>query len=206
VDLGVRVAPKTRAFLAYQRELTHYSAGRSDHSSGHRAGLGISGILSSRITGNIQADAHFRRYSGGTANLKHETTNYLGAVNLKYQATRRLNARLGGWRNIQESTFGFSRYTVVTGGSLGATQGFGKWSLGVDGSFETARYPEATTLRGDYGTRRDDTYKGSVKADYRVRTWLSTDLSYSRSQRHSRFGDDFNFASDRTSFSLNVQF
>lgn len=206
VDLGVRVAPKTRTYLAYQREITHYSAGRADHSTGHRGGLGITGILTNRLTGKIQADMHFRRYAGGTANLKHETTNILGSMDLKYQATRRLQARLGAWRSIQESTFGFSRHTVVTGASLGATQALGKWSLGFDGSFETNRYPEATTLRGEYGTRRDDTYTGSLRVDYKVRTWLSTDLSYQRSQRHSRFSNDFNFASDRTTASLRVQF
>lgn len=206
VDMGVRVAPKTRTYLSYQREITHYSAGRGDHSTAHRAGLGVTGILTSRLTGKIQADMHFRRYSGGTTNLKHETTNILGAADLKYQATRRLQARLGLWRSIQESTFGFSRHTVASGASLGATQALGKWSMGLDGSFETNRYPEATTLRGEYGTRRDDTYTGSLHAEYKVRTWLSTDLSYQRSQRHSRFSNDFNFASDRTTLSLRVQF
>ncbi|TPW19123.1 MAG: hypothetical protein FD126_3002, partial [Elusimicrobia bacterium] len=206
VDMGVRVAPKTRAYLAYRRELTHYSAGRADHSTGHRAGLGVTGILSNRVTGKIQADIHFRRYTGGTANLKQETTSILGALDLKYQATRRLQGNLGAWRSIQESTFGFSRHTVVSGASLGVTQTLGKWGLGADARFETTRYPEATTLRGEYGTRRDDNYTGTLRADYKVRTWLSTDLSYQRSQRHSRFSNDFNFANDRTSFSLRAQF
>lgn len=206
VDLGVRVAPKTRTFLAYQRELTHYSAGRADNSSSHRVGLGVTGVLTSRLEGHIQTDMHFRRYSGGAANLRKATTNFLASANLKYQATRRLQGRFGLWRSLQESTFGVNRYYIATGASLGATQAFRKWSLNADVNFETNRYPESSGGGGVFGNRRDDIYSGTVGAAYKLRTWLSTDLSYQRVQRHSFFGDQFNYAADRTSASLRIQF
>lgn len=205
-DLGVRVAPKTRVYAAYQRELVHYSAGRGDNSTAHRVGLGVSGQLSNRVSGRVQTDAHFRRYSGGKASLRRATTNVLASVNLVYKAGRRFEGRLGAWRNVQESAFGVNRYSLGTGASLGATQTFRKWSLNADGSFETSRYPETSGSAGVVGNRRDDTYIGSVRADYKLRTWLSTDLSYQRLQRHSFFADQFNYAADRTSFSLRVQF
>lgn len=206
LDIGVRVAPKTRTFLAYQREITHYSAGRADNSNAHRLGLGVTGILTSRLTGHLQGDMHYRRYTGGAANLKKTTTNFLAAANLKYQATRRLQGRFGLWRSLQESTFGFNRYSIATGASLGATQSFRKWSLSADGNFETNRYPETTELRGVIGNRRDDIYTATVGAAYKIRTWLSTDFSYQRVQRHSFFADQFNYGADRTSVSLRVQF
>lgn len=207
LDVGMRVAPKTRVYTAYQRELMHYSAGRADHSVAHRVGLGVTGVLTSRLSGRVQADMHFRRFTGGTTNQDQNTTNFLASVNLKYQATRRLEGRLGAWRDLSQTTFGVNRFYTATGASLGASQAFRKWTLSLDGTYETNRYPEATTLRSvQYSNRRDDVYTGTVAAAYKLRAWLSTDLSYQRLQRHSNLPDEFNYGADRTSLSLRIQF
>lgn len=207
LDVGIRVAPKTRVYTAYQREFTHYSAGRGDHSTAHRVGLGVTGVLTSRLSGRVQADMHFRRFTGGTTAQDRNTTNVLAAATLKYQATRRLEGRLGAWRNLSQTSFGVNRFYTATGGSLGASQAFRKWTLSMDGTYETNRYPEATTLRSvQYGNRRDDVYTGTVTAAYKLRNWLSTDFSYQRAQRHSNFPDEFNYGADRTSLALKIQF
>ncbi|TBR21716.1 hypothetical protein EPO15_09575, partial [bacterium] len=153
-DFGVRVAPKTRVYVSYVRELTHYSAGRADNSTSHRIGLGVNGRLTSKLAGRVQGDLHYRRYSGGSSNLKRTTTNFLAAVDLTYKATRRLDGRFGLWRALQETTFGANRYYIATGARLGLTQTFRKWALSADGSFETSRYPESSGGGGVFGNRR----------------------------------------------------
>ncbi|OGR57839.1 MAG: hypothetical protein A2X36_01635 [Elusimicrobia bacterium GWA2_69_24] len=205
-EAGIRLQPKTRLFLAYRREAIHYSAGAQNHSKSHSAGAGIDGRLTSKLTGRAQADLQFRRYDAAPAGGDKEIVNLLTSIRLGYKLARRTDLRFSAARSVQETTFDAARnrYYVASSLGLGATHDYRKLRLTADGSFETDRYPEASTRGGKTANRRDDVYSGSAGLAYKIRPWLNVGLSYQRLQRHSRFADDFDYRDNRTSLTLNI--
>ncbi|MFH1724128.1 MAG: outer membrane beta-barrel protein [Elusimicrobiota bacterium] len=205
-EAGIRLQPKTRLFAAYGRQIIHYSAGARKHSKSHRFGLGVDGRLTAKLSGRVQADAQLRRYDYAPAGGDRDVRNLLTSVQLVYAPGSRTNVRIGAFRRINEATFSSNRYYVATGASLGASHTYHKLKVSIDGSLQTDRYPESSTVSGESANRRDDLYGGTLSADYAVRRWLSTGIAYGRRQRHSRFSGQFNYKDDRTSFNLRVMF
>jgi hypothetical protein len=205
-DLGLRVQPKTRVFTSYGRQIIHYSAGRVIHSKTHRAGIGAEGKLAPRLKGTVRADAAFRRYDVPVTVGGRSFNTVTTAINLIYTPGRRFEMRFGASRAVTETTFALNRYYVANRLAFGATHKFRKLSLSLDASFQTDRYPESTTVAGISRNRRDDIYRGSLRADYKVRPWLQTGLSHTRAQRHSIFYDQFNYVNDTTNLTLRMSF
>ena len=205
-DIGLRVKSKTRVFVSYSRQIIHYSAGRTAHSKSHNTSLGAEGKLASRLTGRVNAGMRFRKYdiplTLGARNINTLTT----AVNLTYKPGRRFVSRFALSRAMTETTFAINRYYVANRVSLGFTHTFRKLSLAMDGSFQTDRYPETTTIGNVSKNRRDDTYTGTLRGDYKLRPWLKMGLSYTRAQRHSVFVDSFNYDDDKSALSVEMSF
>ncbi|MBI3300190.1 MAG: outer membrane beta-barrel protein [Elusimicrobia bacterium] len=203
---GVKLAPKTRLFLAYSRGLIHYSAGRKDHSRSHRLGGGLSGVFTARLSGQVQADVYKRRYENRPPGQPRDISSLVTSVALKYKAGRRTDSQLRVFRSVNEATFRNSRYYVSSGASADVAHTWRKITGTSNLAYTTDRYPEATTLGAVSGTRRDDTYSAGLGVAYQMRTWLSMDASYQRAQRFSFFLDQFDYAADRYGVGLNVQF
>ncbi|MBI5597257.1 MAG: outer membrane beta-barrel protein [Elusimicrobia bacterium] len=205
-EAGIKLAPKTKTFLAYAREIVHYSAGRRDHSHSDRFGLGLEGVLGPRVSGRIQADVQRRRYENPPAGSPTTATNLLTAVDLRIKAARRTDARTRLFRSVNETTFAGNRHYVATGLSLGLAHSWRKLALSGDASFETDRYPTSTTAGTVSGNRRDDLYSYGARVEYKVRPWLSTDVNFQLLQRYSLFADQFNYSDTRTGVGLKIQF
>lgn len=205
-EAGIKLAPKTKTFLSYAREIVHYSAGRRDHSHSDRLGLGLEGEMGPRVTGRAQADVQRRRYENPPAGRPTTVTNLLTSVDLKVKAARRTDGRIRLFRAVNETTFAANRHYVATGLSLGLTHTWRKLVLSGDGSFETDRYPESTTTASASGNRRDDIYSYAARVEYKVRPWLSTDLGFQYLRRHSLFADQFDYSDARSSVGLKIQF
>lgn len=205
-DAGVKLAPKTKLYIAYSRGLTHFSAGRKDHSRTNRIGVGLSGVFTSRISGCLQVDLNKRRYENTPAGQPRDNTAFLTAVSLKYKAGRRTDASLGLARGINEATFRTSRFYVSNSVNAAINHTWRSLTLSGNASYQSDRYPEATTLGTVTGNRRDDIYGAGVGVAYKMRPWLSTSLSYKRTQRFSFFQNDFNYLGNSFSLGLNAQF
>jgi len=205
-DIGLRVQPKTRVFASYGRRLIHYSAGRVIHSKSHMAGLGVEGQIAPRVTGSIRTDLTLRRYDVPVTVGDRSVNTFTSALDLAYRPGRRFELRFAASRSITETTFSVNRFYVANRSALGATHRFRKLSLSLDGSFQTDRYPETTTIAGRSRNRRDDLYSGALKADYQLRPWLQMGLSHTRQQRHSVFADQFNYIDDRTTLTVRMAF
>ncbi len=206
LDVGFRLKPTTRIFLNYGREIIHYNAGRTAHSKSHAVGLGMEGNLAPRVTGKINIGTRFRRYDIPLVLGVRQFNTLTTSLNLTYKPWRRFTTRWGISRALNESTFGLNRYYIANRASLGFTHAFRKLSLSMDGSFQTDRYPETTKIGNVSKNRRDDTYNGSISANYKLRSWMDVGLSYTRAQRHSVFVDSFNYDNDKTSLTLKMAF
>lgn len=209
-DIGVKLAPKTKVFLAYGREIGHYSAGRLDHWTAHQFGLGLDGPLGGRLRGHAEAGLQLRRYQNAPAGQPSLVSTLVTSVDMRIQASRRTEARLKVFRSVQDSTFATNRYYTATGVSLGVSHAIRKLTLSLDASAETDRYPNTVALASPSGlktgARHDDVFSGRVGAAYALRPWLSTDAAFEHRQRASSFSDAFDYRDERTSLGLRVSF
>lgn len=202
--IGVMVRPKTKAFLSYARNIIHYSAGRQANSKGHSLTLNVDGTLAPRLKGSAGAGMSYRKYDESLTGIKGSNQDLSFTADLRYQLSRRTSLALSLFRSLSEATFGSSRFYIGTGGRLSATHRFPKVTLSADFGMEIAKYPETDTLGGATASRRDDTYTGGAKITYKLRDWLSTAASYTRTQRHSIFTGDFNFKTNVTAIEFKI--
>lgn len=204
-SLGYRLMPKTKLYASYHRTIIHYSAGRSANSKGHSGDLGIEGQLSSKVKGKIQAGFHQRRYDA-LAGVPNTARGWQSGVDLNYNATRRINVTLNGSRSFTESTTNRNRYYI--GSSVRGTIKFDqkRYALGINGSYQTDRYPESDTTGGRTALRRDDLYTGGFTADYKFREWLKASASYSHLARFSIFSGQFNYRAHVTGLDMSLSF
>ncbi|MFA5141206.1 MAG: outer membrane beta-barrel protein [Elusimicrobiota bacterium] len=206
-DLGLVLQPKTKLFVSYRREVIHYSAGRSNHSKGHRMGLGIDGKPSERLTLALKGDVQVRRYDDAPAESEDkEIRTFLTSLDAEYRPADRTQLKFRVFRSLNESISGGNRYYVSNGVSLSAIRQYRRLVATASGNFATDRYPKASTAGGLTANRRDDLYRAGLELEYRVRPWLSTGVSYERLQRHSIFTRQFNYKADRSAVQLKITF
>ncbi|MBI5882498.1 MAG: outer membrane beta-barrel protein [Elusimicrobia bacterium] len=205
--LGVLLGPKTKAYASYHRTIIHYSAGRQANSKGHSADVGVEGQLTAKLKGTASVGMHSRRYDDvtGTSITERETT-WQTRVDVTYAINRRTQAGLQAFRGVNEATSGNNRFSEGTGIGLNVMHAWQKLTVGVNGTLAVDRYPEALTSGGKTASRRDDTYTAGVKAQYKLKEWLSTGMDFMRTQKHSIFTRQFNYAVNRTSLEVRVSF
>ncbi|MFH2203698.1 MAG: outer membrane beta-barrel protein [Elusimicrobiota bacterium] len=204
--VGIRLQPHSELYLHYHRGIVHYSAGRADHSKSHDLGLGLSGELAPRLKGMVSSGVAVRRYERATGEERQTVSLLTTAVDLKYELSRRTRFALVGYRRMQESTFGGSRYYVATGATLNVRQRIKALVVSVSGGHETSVYPVSTTIGAAAAFRRDRHYTGSVRIDYELRKWLSLSAQYTSMQRLTSFAEEFDYRADVTSVGLRAGF
>lgn len=203
---GIKLRSRTTLFADYAREIIHYSAGRQNHSKSHKLGIGLTGRIAPKWTGEIHSSAQLRHYDQPTTGQPRNTTTILSNIELAYAFSKRTAVKTKIFRNIEETTFSNNRFYIGTGANLSMSHAFRKLSMTLDGSFETARYPESSTVSGQSANRRDDIYAGGVGARYKLKKWMSAGMKYQRLQRHSNFSGSYNYKANRTSLNIRIEF
>ncbi len=214
-NVGYKIQPKTKLYVAYHRNLTHYTVQRQlpdqdKNSKAHDIGVGLSGVIAPKVTGQVEAGMTYREYDeapvGGVTRV---TRNLTVTSNLLYKPTDRTDFILALSRGLQESISDTNRFYISNSATLDIKHKLPrKLSVGVNAAFGLDKYPDTQTIgtppiRGD---RRDDIYQGGVWVTYDIQAWLTTGLSYVYRERFSTFSGDFNYEDQQTAWNLALKF
>lgn len=209
---GWKLAPKTRLFTAYHRQLIHYSvfqAAPAKSNKAHMVDFGMEGVIAPKLTGQVQTGFQYREYDKAPAAtpITRVTRNWTLGTKLTYKPMERCAWNLGLARNVQESTFGTSRFYISNTASLGMTHKLPyKLSAGLNASVGFDKYPETGTLGGVTRNRRDDLYQQDVALDYAIQEWMKTGIRYTHRQKHSVFSEQFNYDDHQTTLNFGLTF
>lgn len=219
VRLRYRVMPKTRAYLAYHRGISRYTADkgrRETNNKNHHIDLGVDGDLAPKLKGQIQAGLVNRWYDGvapvvaGANPQKRSYNSYTVATRLTWQALDRTMANLTASRMLQESTFKNNRFYENNTVSLGVQHRLPyKLTAGVNLSAGWDKYPvaEQPTVAALPLNRRDDLHQQAVTLDYDMQSWLRIGAAYLHRTRWAKnFTDQFNYEDHQTTINLGVTF
>ncbi len=213
-NVGYMVQPKTKAYVAYHRGITHYTVHRElpnqdKNSKSHSFDFGVDGQLTSKLEGKIEAGTTYRRYDEtpiGAAT--RETRNFTMATSLVYKPQDRTTIYLQLNRHLEESISAGNRFYISNNAILDIKHKLPyKFSVGVNGAIGIDKYPDnQTTASGATGLRRDDIYQGGAWVEYDIQEWLSTGVSYVYRERNSTFPADFNYEVSQTAWNLALKF
>lgn len=214
---GYMLAPKTRLYAAYHRQIIHYTVKRpspTKNNKSHLFDVGVEGNIAPKLTGKIEAGFAYRRYddenSAAGVNIRSRIyRTWAVATKLAYKPLERTTVNLALSRGLQEATFANNRFYASSSANLSATHKLPyKLTAGVNGGVTIDKYPEATTpaLGGLTRNRRDDSYQEGASLDYDIQEWLRTGVSYLHRHKHSVFTEQFNYNDHQTMASVAVTF
>ena len=212
-NAGYKIQPQTKLYASYHRAIKHYTVHRElpdqdKNSKSHDVGLGVSGVLAPKITGQVEGGMTYREYDeapiGGVTRV---TRNFTVATNVVYKPTERTDVILGLSRNLQESISDSNRFYISNSATLDVKHKFPrKFSAGINLAFGLDKYPDTQAIGATRGDRRDDIYQGGIWATYDIQAWLSTGLSYVYRERNSTFTGQFNYQDHQTAWYLALKF
>jgi hypothetical protein len=212
-NVGYKVQPKTKLYASYHRSLTHYTVQRllpdqDKDSRSHELGVGLSGTIAPKVTGQVEAGMAYRQYDeapiGGATSV---TRNLTVATDLVYKPTDRTDVILALSRGLQESISDTNRFYISNSATLDIKHKLPrKFSVGVNAAFGLDKYPDTQAINNTRGDRRDDIYQGGVWVTYDIQAWLTTGLSYVYRERFSTFSGDFNYQDQQTAWNLALKF
>ena len=214
-NVGYKVKPKTKLYVAYHRVVTHYTVNRElpdqdkDNKS-HDIGVGVSGVIAPKVTGQVEGGMSYREYDEAPIGAVTQVTrNFTVATNVVYKPTDRTDVILALSRDLQESISGGNRFYISNSATLDIKHKFPrKFSAGVNGAFGLDKYPDTQFIGASAtrGNRRDDIYQGGVWVTYDIQAWLTTGLSYVYRERDSTFSGEFNYQDMQTAWNLALKF
>ena len=208
---GYKLQPKTRAYLAVHRGLTHYSAGKAaDHIANHRDWLmdfGLEGEFTGKLKGQVQTGMNYREHDKDNvfAQVRPVTRNWTVAVKLNYKPTETNVINVTANRAVNDAISGGNFY-ITNGLALDASHKWNKLVFSANTGVQIDKYSEAMTLAGYTAMRRDDTYSYGLKTDYKLREWFLVGVGYKHTRRHSIFSEQYNYKDSKTSFDLKLTF
>lgn len=213
-NVGYKVQPKTKVYASYHRGVIHYTVNRQlpeqdKNNKSHSVGLGVSGQLAPKVTGQVEGGMIYRKYDeapiGGATT---ETRNVTVATNLLYKPSQNTDVVFAASRRLEESIDASSRFYISHNVSLDVKHKFPyKFSAGANVAWGLDKYPDAQTVAGGAtGSRRDDIYQGGAWIEYDIQQWLSTGLSYVYRERNSTFTGEFNYLDMQTAWNLALKF
>lgn len=213
-NVGYMVQPKTKAYAAYHRGVTHYTVGRQlpnqdkNHKS-HDVDFGVEGQLTPKLEGRVETGLTYREYDEAPIGAATRTTrNWTVSSSLVYKPQDRTSIYLQLYRSLRESIFGGNRFYISHNAILDVKHKLPyKFSVGLNGAFGVDKWPDnQTAASGATGIRRDDIYQGGAWVEYDIQEWLSTGLSYIYRERNSTFPADFNYEDMQTAWNLALKF
>lgn len=212
-NVGYKVLPKTKAYVAYHRSVTHYTVHRQPgdqdkNSKSHDVGAGLSGQIAPKVTGQAEAGMAYREYDeapiGGVTRV---TRNLTVATDLTYKPSERTDVILSLSRRLEESISDSNRFYISNSAVLDVKHKLPrKFSVGVNLAFGVDKYPDTQSIRTTRADRRDDIYQGGAWITYDIQAWLTTGLSYVFRERNSTMSGDFNYQDQRTAANLALKF
>ena len=217
-NIGYMVAPKTKAYVSYHRQIIHYTvnpaAGQSDSDNkSHSAAAGLSGELTAKIKGRVEAGMMYREYDaalfpGSSRAVRAPTVS----TELTYQYDKDTKAVLNLTRLLEVSIDPSNPFYYSNSASFSFDRKFPrKVSAGIDLGVGKNQYLNSSAaVNADGGVttgyRRDDFYQGGVRVEYDIQQWLSTGLAYVARTRNSTFTGQFNYADQVTTWNVKLQF
>lgn len=213
-NVGYMVQPKTKAYAAYHRGVTHYTVHRElpnqdrNHKF-HDVDFGVEGQLTPKTEGKVETGMTYRQYDEAPIGaVTRETRNWTVATSLTYKPQDRTTVYLQLYRALQESISAGNRFYISHSAILDVKHKLPyKFSVGVNGALGIDRYPDSqTTASGATGQRRDDIYQGGAWVEYDIQEWLSTGVSFIHRDRFSTFPADFNYTDRQTAWNLALKF
>jgi hypothetical protein len=209
---GYLVMPKTRAYLAYHRQVIHYTdhpGAPSKNNKAHLLDFGVEGELAPKLTGQVQTGLQYRNYDDApTVGAKRITRNWMVATNLNYRPLERTKATLSLSRSLQESTFGANQFYIASSAGLNVTHKLPwKVTAGVNAGIEQDKYPLTSTVGTTVVNRRDDLYQVGANLDYDIQEWLKAGLNYEYRTRFSHaLSEQFNYRDHVTGITIGATF
>lgn len=207
--LGWRLQPKTLAYLAYHRQVIHYTvhqAAPTKDSRSHIFDLGLQGQLSPKVRGKLETGLTNRAYDEAVlpGGGKVRDVWHVDAA-LTYRPLERTDVELTAFRRLEESVFTLNDFYVASGGGAAVSHRLpGRVTLAVLGNVQSNKYQHEATVGGLTAVRRDDIYEAGLSAEYDVREWLKARASYLYRARFSRFSADFDYRDHLAALSLSL--
>lgn len=212
-NVGYMVMPKTKAYVSYHRGIIHYSvvspsgAPQKDSKS-HSVGAGVTGQLTPKLQGQVEAGMTYREYDvAAFAGGPRTETNGTVSTTLTYKPQQYTTAILTASRGLQESINQNNPFYISNNVTLDVGHKFPyKWSAGFNLAWGLDQYTADQTFGATTGRRRDDIYQGGVWLVYDIQEWLTTGLSTVYRERNSTFTGQFNYEDQVTTWNLGVKF
>jgi hypothetical protein len=208
---GYKVAPKTKVYVSFARRLVHYTEEtRQDNHRDWLADVGVEGDLTAKLKGKIQTGFEYRHYDRDSANPRRDLIGRVWRVStaLDFAATETTKLNLVINRATNESSAANqARYFTSAGATLGVQQKFGaKITAGLNGGYQQDRFSQNFTVGGVSKARRDDSYNGGAKLDYKFTETVSAGLSYLHNSRFSTFSREYNYRDNVTGANVRLNF
>lgn len=207
---GYLLAPKTRAFAAVHRSITHYTEHtRADNHRDTNVDFGVEGELTAKLKGLVQTGFIYQGYDQDASNPARASSarHWSFLASLDYKPTERDQFVLTANRATADAATSGSRYYVTGGFNLGYNRKItDKITAGVNGGAQWDRYSDNFTVGTVTKSRRDDSYQAGARADYKVNDWLTAGATYRHNARFSSFSREFDYQDNITGVNAKLMF
>ena len=212
-NAGYMVRPKTKVYLAYHRDIIHYSVPAQSidkDNRSHNFGLGVDGQLAPKWEGQVEAGASYRQYD--VASSSGQSRVFLSATvaaSVLYKADPYTTVKISVHRFAEESIDASNPLYFDNVATVDVTHRFPrKFSAGLTGTFEVDQYPFSQVIDsgGTVVKRRDDTYMYGGWVTYDIQKWLSTGFAFNRRERNSTIPSLFNFDENLVAWHATLRF
>jgi len=218
---GYYVLPKTKVLLELARGWVDFDESVISDADYYQARIGVSGELTSKISGVAKVGYQSRDYDEDTP---EDFDGLVAYVNLTAALSDRTKLVLDAERDLVASTFFDSAY--YTSSSVGLTleqKIFNKWTASLSAGYQEKDYPSDVTLQVGSATfwafpfgfvdvpinqtdkRKDEILTAGAELTYHIRDWASLSLAYDYKNSDSNFRA-FDYDDNRVSLTLSLTF
>jgi hypothetical protein len=212
-NVGYMVEPKTKVYVSYHRGIIHYTVnpqpGLTDkNSKSHTVAAGVTGKLSPKIEGQVEAGYTYRQYDqapfAGAQSIHRSPTV---ATSVTYHPDEYSKIALTLSRYLQESIDPSNPFYYSNNAALDMDHKFPyKFTAGINLAMGIDQYQNAQTFGATNQTRRDDLYQGGAWVEYDIQKWLSTGVAYVFRERNSTFTGQFNYEDSQVTWNASLKF
>jgi hypothetical protein len=216
-NVGYMVQPKTKVYVSYLRTIIHDTVNPTggvvdNDNKSHTVAAGVSGQISPKITGQVEAGYSYREYDAAFPGQPLVYRSPVLTTALTYAPDKYTDVILTISRLYQESIDANNAFYYSNNATLDIKHKFPrKFSAGINLAVGLDQYANAQSFTdvngiGAIGTRRDDLYQGGIWVEYDIQQWLSTGLAYVYRERDSTFSGQFNYQDTQVAWNAALKF
>ena len=217
-NVGYMIQPKTKAYVSYTRGIIHYTvnpvSGPDNDNKSHTVAAGVTGVLSPKITGQVEVGETYREYDSAIPGQPLVYRSPVVTVNVTWAADKYTDVTLTLSRLYEESIDSNNAFYYSNNAVLDIRHKFPhKFSAGVNFAVGVDQYPNSQTFASanqtfgpTLGYRHDDLYQYGGWIEYDIQQWLSTGLAYVYRERDSTFSGEFNYQDSQVSWNAALKF